>query len=176
MPTNIFHIAATLSEQDVRRMPNAAIFFLQHSCSLFLISVIKKINLNNSVCKEIITLNTATGRCAFCWSVHIRRNTMIDKSTLVLVAVVGTLGFASPAFAQASKPDNTPHRSLHARRLAPKTKQIAADQSGLHAYAQTTSPSTSASFNRYDPSLTGGGSPGYNFMGSQDGSAQTLAH
>jgi len=99
---------------------------------------------------------------------------MIDKSKLVLVAVVGTLGFASPAFAQASKPDNAPHPSLHAQRLAPKTKRIVADQSGLHAYAQTTSPSTSATFNRYDPSLTGGGSAGYNFMESQDGSAETL--
>src|SRR6202044_359940 len=118
--------------------------------SFFWISVIKKINLNNSACKEIITLNTATRRRAFCLSVHIRRNTVIDKSTLVLVAVVGALGFAPPAFAQASKPDNAPHRSLRARTFAPKTKPIAAaDQSGLHAYAQTTSPSTSTSFNRY---------------------------
>jgi hypothetical protein len=108
--------------------------------------------------------------------VHIRRNTVIDKSKLVLVAVVGALGFASPAFAQASKPDTAPHRTLHARRLTPRIKRAAADQIGLRAYAQTPSPSTSVSFNRYDPSLTGGGSPGYNFMGSQDGSAQTLAH
>jgi hypothetical protein len=136
--------------------------------------VIKKINLNKPVCKENITPNTATGRPAFLFVVHIRRNTVIDKSKLVLVAVVGALGFASPAFAQASKPDNATHHTLHARRLTPKIKQVAADQSGLRAYAQT--PSTGVSFNRYDPSLTGGGSAGYNFMGSQDGSAQTLAH
>jgi hypothetical protein len=160
------------------RSTNVALrhFFASTYPFVFLISVIKKINLNNSACKEIITLNTATRRRAFCLSVHIRRNTVIDNSKLVLVAVVGALGFASPAFAQASKPDNAPHRSLQARRLAPKTKLIAADQSGLHAYAQTPSPSTSASFNRYDPSLTGGGSVGYNTMYSQDGSAQTLPH
>ena len=101
---------------------------------------------------------------------------MIDKSKLILVAVVGALGFASPAFAQASKPDNATHRSLHARRLTPKIKRVAANQNGLRAYAQTPSPSASVSFNRYDPSLTGGGSAGYNFIGSQDGSAQTLEH
>jgi hypothetical protein len=97
----------------------------------------------------------------------------MDKSKIVLVAVLGALGFASPAFAQASNPTTAPHHSLHARRITPK--RTAVDQSGLHAYAQT-SPSTGVSFNRYDPSLTGGGSAGYNFMGSQDGSAQTLAH
>ena len=111
---------------------------------------------------------------------------MIDRSKLALVAVVAVFGFASPAFAQAFTPDvgsgtvrptnSAPHRSLHTRKLAPQNEQAAGPQSGLHAFAQTPSPSGISSFNRYDPSLTGGGSVGYNTMYSQDGSAQTLGH
>ena len=111
---------------------------------------------------------------------------MINRSTLVLVAVVTALGFASPAFAQAFKPNDGggtvlaayygPHRSLHTGKFAPKNKRVAGRQNGLHAFAQAPSPSGTSSFNRYNPSLTGGGSAGYNFMESQDGSAQTLLH
>ncbi len=99
---------------------------------------------------------------------------MIDRSKLALVVVVAAFGFASPAFAQAA--NSAPHRVLHTGKVAPKNKQVVSHESGLHAFAQAPSLSGTGSFNRYDPSLTGGGSPGYNLMGAQDGSAQTLAH
>jgi hypothetical protein len=118
------------------------------------------------------------------FAVKIRRKTVIDRSTLALVAVVAAFGFASPAFAQAFKPDDGggtvlaayygPHRGLHTGKFAPKNKRVATHQSGLHAFAQAPSPSGTSSFYRDNPSLTGGGSAGYNFMESQDGSAATL--
>ena len=103
--------------------------------------------------------------------------------TLALVAVVAAFGFASPAFAQAFKPDDGggtvlrayygPHRGLHTGKFVP-------EQAGCHSSEWTArvrpapSPSGTSSFYRYNPSLTGGGSAGYNFMESQDGSAATL--
>jgi hypothetical protein len=65
---------------------------------------------------------------------------------------------------------------LHTGPVASQNEQIAGHQSGLNAYAQAPGPSGTSSFHRCNPSLTGGGSAGYNSMYSQDGSAQTLAH
>jgi hypothetical protein len=109
---------------------------------------------------------------------------MIVRSKLVLVAVVAVFGFASPAFAQAFNPDDGsgtalptyygPDGGLHTGPVAPQNKQAAGHQSGLNAYAQTPGQSGTSPSGRYNPSLTGGGSDGYNSMYSQDGSAQAL--
>ena len=112
--------------------------------------------------------------------------TVIARSKLALVAVAAVFGFASPAFAQAFNPEDGsgtalptyygPDGALHTGPVAPQSNQVAGRQSGLNAYAQTPSPSGTRPSNRYNPSLTGGGSAGYNSMYSQDGSAQTLPH
>jgi hypothetical protein len=117
------------------------------------------------------------------FAVKIRRKTVIDRSTLALVAVVAAFGFASPAFAQTFKPDDgsgtvrvayyAPHRSLHTGKLAPKNRRVASHQSGLRAFAQTPSPSGTSPFYKFGASLTGGGSVGYNSMANQYGAADT---
>jgi len=111
---------------------------------------------------------------------------MIVRSKLALAVIVAAFGFASPAFAQAFNPDDGsgtalqtyygPDGGLHTGPVAPQNKEVADHQSGLNAFAQTPSPSGTSPSNRYNPSLTGGGSAGYNSMYSQDGSAQTLPH
>jgi hypothetical protein len=116
----------------------------------------------------------------------VRMVAMIVRSELALVVVVAVFGFASSASAQAFNPDDGsgtalptyygPHGGLHTGTAAPQNEQVAGHQSGLNAFAQAPSPSGTGSIHRYNPSLTGGGSAGYNSMYSQDGSAQTLAH
>jgi hypothetical protein len=116
---------------------------------------------------------------------------------------VAALGIAAPAFAQSAYTTGTESPSvstgypspfgsgayayapgiasrhsrgreaLHTGTFSPKNRRVAGPQSGLHAFGLVPSASGTSSFNRYDPSLTGGGSAGYNFDDNQDGSGQT---
>jgi hypothetical protein len=108
------------------------------------------------------------------------------RDELNVEAVVAAFGFASPAFAQAFNPNDGTgillravygsRGGLHTGPVAQQNKQVAGHQSGLNGFAQTPSPSGTSPSHRYNPSLTGGGTDGYNSMYSQDGSAQTLPH
>jgi hypothetical protein len=74
---------------------------------------------------------------------------MTSISKLALVALITSVGIASPAFAQDFSPNApiaTP-QTTHAK--------AAARQSGLNAFGMAPSGS------RYDPALNGGGSFGY---------------
>jgi hypothetical protein len=81
-------------------------------------------------------------------------------STFSLVAAIGVLGVAAPAFAQS---DARARNGSAVQTAAAPAKKIGkvADRKGLSAFANV--PSTQAKpLDMADPRLTGGGSSGYN--------------
>ena len=87
---------------------------------------------------------------------------MTNNPKLTVIAAVAALGIASPAFAQSFDPDAGTGNvmSIGGRGVASPTKRTAAHLQGLHAFAMA--PLGQAAKDSNDPSLTGGGSVGYN--------------
>jgi hypothetical protein len=87
---------------------------------------------------------------------------MTNNSKLALIATVVALGIASPAFAQSFDPDAGTGNVISIGRpaVAWPTKRTAAHLQGLYAFAMV--PHSQAAVDSNDPTLTGGGSVGYN--------------
>jgi hypothetical protein len=101
---------------------------------------------------------------------------MINISRVALVVAVAAVGIATPAFAQSFDPEAgsgnvlafsfapiTGPTSVQPNRIAAgpaRRRTLAARQSGLSSFALV--PSVRSNGNAYDPTLTGGGSTGYN--------------
>jgi hypothetical protein len=89
---------------------------------------------------------------------------MIDKSKLAMIVAAATIAIASSAFAQSFDPDagtgNVWSTSGNEQANAVRTGQSAARLNGLYALAAA--PRSRVTVDRNDPSLTGGGSLGYN--------------
>ena len=99
---------------------------------------------------------------------------MTTISKLVLIAAIAGAGIASPALAQSFDPEAgsgnvapfsyapipTPSDTFFARQGS--QGRIAARRNGLHAFAMV--PRGAAGGNANNPTLTGGGSAGYNEM------------
>jgi hypothetical protein len=125
------------------------------------------------------------------FSLPIRRNTMISKLKLGMLAVVAMMGIATPAFAQGLNTGtaantygwNSPQADaipggasgLHAFAGAPRAHV----RSGLHAFARVPRAHVrpgwrafdmvpGAAFGSDNPSATGGGSVGYNSYEGRD--------
>jgi hypothetical protein len=103
----------------------------------------------------------------------IRRKTMTKFSTLAVIATVAAVGIASPALAQSFDPEAGSGNVVpfSYAPIAAQNDSVAVRQSshanvarhnGLHAFARI--PGGSADGNANDPTLTGGGSAGYNQM------------
>lgn len=87
---------------------------------------------------------------------------MTNKSKLILIAAVASLGIASPAFAQSFDPDAGTGNVLALGYASPANghERIAVRRSGLEAYAMV--PRTQSGPSVDNPALTGGGNLGYN--------------
>jgi opacity protein-like surface antigen len=85
---------------------------------------------------------------------------MIKFSHLAVVAAVAAAALSSSAFAQ-SFPTTAGHNGRIAHRMHVRGR-VPARRSGLHAFAATTPNAYSPALNPYSPTLTGGGSAGYN--------------
>jgi hypothetical protein len=84
---------------------------------------------------------------------------MTNKSKIAMIVAVAALGIVSPAFAQSSGPDIGTGNIAPVVEQAP-ARQVAAHQSGLHAFAMV--PRDQADVNSNAAALKGGGSTGYN--------------
>ena len=87
---------------------------------------------------------------------------MTNKSKLILIAAVASLGIASPAFAQSFDPEAGTGNVLALGAASPASghERIAVRRSGLEAYAMI--PRTQSDPSVDNPALTGGGNLGYN--------------
>jgi hypothetical protein len=87
---------------------------------------------------------------------------MTNKSKLIIIAAIASLGIASPAIAQSFDPDAGTGNVLAFGYTSPASghRSIAVRRSGLEAYAMV--PRTQSDPSIDNPALTGGGSPGYN--------------
>ena len=93
---------------------------------------------------------------------------MLNKSKLIAVVTVAMIGLASPAFAQSfSKGWGTGNSlsdfydgqgGLHMGAASQQNQQIAVERNGLNAFASVPLGASGQD----NPSLTGGGSSGYN--------------
>jgi hypothetical protein len=101
---------------------------------------------------------------------------MINIPRVTVIATVAAVGIAMPAFAQSFDPEvgtgnvvtfsfapTTGAAIVQPNRIAAaraRRHTLAARQSGLNSFALV--PSVRSDGNAYDPTLTGGGSTGYN--------------
>jgi hypothetical protein len=93
------------------------------------------------------------------------KETMINKSKLVLIAGVALVSVATPALAQSAWTTGTVSSRARAGYSVPYSSLYGGQSSGLSAYDMVPGPYGAG---RYSPSANGGGSTGYNWSVEND--------